>query len=710
MKFTIYISFFLYVLYVFHSFFKEPVFANEQTRCLPSRSFGPFLLHHQYNSTSDSDMANPAEPKIAKEVAAAIYKDTLTSNQFRLLQLSPGSDKDLIECKLEVVEFNEGKPQYEALSYKWGEPRGHGVKCNDDKMLLPVNVNLYFALQRFRLPDQPRLLWVDDICINQDDEEERGRQVQIFHRIYAEAKNVLIWLGAESEDSDVAMEFFPRMMNHLADKRSKMEVTDPDLPSGRNAAYKTPKMIALNNLLSRPWFMRVWTLQEGAFASRAVVVCGGKELPFDLFEEFNGKCQEDQTGVWTATLSSISSAKPADPKNPPRFVTSHIHGISKLKQVRSGRGPRESVPMLLYRLRSCEATDARDRVYSMWSFLPDNYLQILEKPRYERDFTAADLFYQVARIELVHNRNLDFLGHAGIWQQRPGTALPSWAADWSYRQLTHPLCVLDHDCLLKTDTRLYRASGDLNGSANVSEAPVMLEVRGKVLGEVTKLTNPFTFTTNQDKDEGAEVSTSEGGKEHDDDLKAKVAQSKRQLEYAIRMFNETTSQIALCLTTAAQCHSYPQSLDAKTAAMHTLTASLTHHVSGPALGATLIRVSDQEVQDLFAALDAAVSAMESLNLSGVDQKALKLLGLVREVTRTRRFFVTDDGYMGLAPGEAGEGDRVTIVYGCSTPVLLRGVTGLGARWRLVGECYVYGLMDGEAVGMDDIPVRDICLV
>ena len=502
------------------------------------------------------------------------------------------------------------------------------------------------------------------------------------------------------------------MMSHLSNKSSKHEVTDPDLPSSINPAYKTPKMIALNNLLSRPWFMRVWTLQEGAFASRAVVVCGRKDLPFDLLEKFNGKCEEDQTGVWTATLSSITSAKPADPKNPPRFATAHVHGISKLKQLISGSEPKDSVPMLLYRIRSCEATDARDRVYSMWSFLPDVYLQILEKPRYDKDFTSAELFYQVARIELAHNQNLNFLGHAGLWQHRPGITLPSWAADWSYRQLTHPLCVFDYDCLVKTNARLYRASCDLVGSARISEGPAILTTHGKVLGEVKKLTNPFTFTTYQDKDEDADISTSPLGNPvenstGDDALKARVSESQRRLEYAIRMFNETTSQIAFCLTTAAQCHSYPQNLDVEIAAMHTLIASLTHQISGPALGATLIRVNDEEVKELFAALDAAVNAMKSFNLSGVDQKALKLLGLVREVTRTRRFFVTADNYMGLAPGVAREGDRVAIVYGCSTPVLIRGTE---VNWRLVGDCYVYGLMDGEATMMDDIPVRDICLV
>lgn len=570
--------------------------------------------------------------------------------------------KKPIECSLQVFDF-ENKPQYEAISYKWGDLRGHSVKCNDK--ILPVNVNLHLALERFRLPKQPRLLWVDEICINQDDEKERSQEVQIFHRIYAEAKIVLIWLGSDSEDSDVAMEFFPQMMSHLSNKHSKQDITDPDLPSPRNAAYRTPKMIALNNLLSRPWFMRVWTLQEGAFATRALVVCGKKELPFDLFEEFIRNCEEDQVGVWTDTLSSIATANPSDPKNPSRFVTAHIHGISKLKQVTSGEGPRESVPTLLYRLRSCEATDARDRVYSMWSFLPHNYLTLLKKPRYERGFTDVDLFNQMAGIELVHNQNLDFLGHAGIWQHRPNIALPSWAADWSYRQVTHPLCVLDNDCLRRTNANLYRASCDLTGSARISGDLATLTTRGKVLGEVTKLTSPFTFTTNQDENKGAEISPLRNRAEEgtaDDDVKFKIAQLQRRFEYTIRIFNETTSQIALCLKTAAQCHPYPQNLDVNTASMHTLTASLTHQVSGPALGATLIRVDDQELDELFTALDTAGDAVKSFNFIGIDKKALKLLGLIREVTRTRRFFVTADRYMGLAPGEAREGDKVAIVY------------------------------------------------
>ena len=111
------------------------------------------------------------------------------------------------------------KPKYEALSYRWRDPQGHSVKCNDQ--LLHVNFNLYYALHRFRLSKQPRLLWVDEICINQDDEQDRVQELQKVHRIYADAGHVLIWLGPNSEDSDAAMDFFPRMMSHMANKSSK---------------------------------------------------------------------------------------------------------------------------------------------------------------------------------------------------------------------------------------------------------------------------------------------------------------------------------------------------------------------------------------------------------------------------------------------------------------------------------------------------------
>lgn len=145
----------------------------------------------------------------------------------------------------------------------------------------------------------------------------------------------------------------------------------------------------------------MWTLQDAALATEAVVVCGTKEIPFYLFEELNRNCQEDDTGIWTDTLSSITSAKPVNVGDPPRFLTAHIHDIAKLRRIRLDPGAGESIPMLLSGLRSCGAEDHRHRIYSLWSFLPPEYLNTLGRPRYEEKYTALNLCRQVAQIELV---------------------------------------------------------------------------------------------------------------------------------------------------------------------------------------------------------------------------------------------------------------------------------------------------------------------
>lgn len=130
--------------------------------------------------------------------------------------------------------------------------------------------------------------------------------------------------------------------------------------------------------------------------------------------------------------------------------------------------------------------------------MPPEYLKALERHRYEEEYTAIDLYHQVAHIELVDYRNLDFLGEAGLWQQRPGVALPFWAADWFYRKHTHPLWIHDQDCLRKTNTKLYRAGSDAVGSARISENSRILIVKGKLLGDIVGLADPIILSTNRD--------------------------------------------------------------------------------------------------------------------------------------------------------------------------------------------------------------------
>lgn len=95
----------------------------------------------------------------------------------RLMQLEPG-DGDEIHCKLRNVHLGDARVQYEALSYTWGSQIFQRFLLCEGKVL-PVTQNLYDALKRLRQPDRPTMLWVDAVCINQEDTQERSHQVII---------------------------------------------------------------------------------------------------------------------------------------------------------------------------------------------------------------------------------------------------------------------------------------------------------------------------------------------------------------------------------------------------------------------------------------------------------------------------------------------------------------------------------------------------
>ena len=121
------------------------------------------------------------------------------------------------------------KPAYEALSYRWTDPDKENpdlVFCNG--VDFPVGHNLYAALIRIRLAGIPRALWVDQLCIKQSDGSEQAQQLLIIGDIYSKAERVLAWLGPTDDDSDKAMEHFPKLVDHLQTLDHKQsEKNDP---------------------------------------------------------------------------------------------------------------------------------------------------------------------------------------------------------------------------------------------------------------------------------------------------------------------------------------------------------------------------------------------------------------------------------------------------------------------------------------------------
>ena len=123
--------------------------------------------------------------------------DSLERDCIRLVRILPGSQGDPVQLELETHPFSTC-PEYEALSYTWGA--GTHVKyisCNG--LDFAVTASLEIALSRFRLPNSPRLLWVDQCCINQSDVVEISQQVNQMRNIYESAIRVLAWLGLDMD-------------------------------------------------------------------------------------------------------------------------------------------------------------------------------------------------------------------------------------------------------------------------------------------------------------------------------------------------------------------------------------------------------------------------------------------------------------------------------------------------------------------------------
>jgi len=186
---------------------------------------------------------------------------SLPEGSVRLLRLLPHLDENSrIECQLitfSLLDSGSTHP-YEALSYVWGsEDNKQPIYIDGDE--LHVTANLHVALLRLRHCIVDRILWIDAICINQDDNDEKGHQVEFMTKIYAKASRVIVWLGEaeeeEEDNSDQALEIILR----AAEEQST------------NAATNERNEQAILTLLERPWFQRIWVSGRQSVNMRRVI-------------------------------------------------------------------------------------------------------------------------------------------------------------------------------------------------------------------------------------------------------------------------------------------------------------------------------------------------------------------------------------------------------------------------------------------------------
>ncbi|USP76322.1 hypothetical protein yc1106_03596 [Curvularia clavata] len=274
---------------------------------------------------------------------------------FRLIQLLGGTTTH-IHCELLEAYLDESKDggiPYDALSYTWGGIEKHAtIRING--MKARVTENLFIALHYLRPVDGSRFLWVDAVCIDQSHDEEKGHQVQQMGKIYHTAENVIVWLGTGSEDSDTLMEFLGKLPSK-AEMRSTSQLVSSDL----QARYREP----MEKLLSRPWFRRVWVIQEVAKARRAIVACGWKSV---------------STQVFTRAPSLLGLELDLHSKAILDVMPGHL-------RARNWYSQQPTLQTLLQNFHRSEATDKRDMIYALLGMSSSVHEQNKLQADYKKD-------------------------------------------------------------------------------------------------------------------------------------------------------------------------------------------------------------------------------------------------------------------------------------------------------------------------------------
>lgn len=297
----------------------------------------------------------------------------LDQNSIRLLHVNKGVWPKDVYCSLVEATTNpdEAVP-YKALSYTWGDVEGEKAhqlqlpRIFVNNQLFPATDNLRMALSHIQDPNYDIMLWADAICINQQDNREKGHQVKQMAHIYKNAEEVLIWLGPCNEEIRDLLEFATSVdqqaIGILTPRRSgKWASHCLNLMDNQYKDAKTPQNIsALKQLMGRQWFKRIWVLQEVAMARSARILCGSSSCPARTF-----------------------SLMPSFFKIP---TTEHSQAVLDLMpRIRSHTwwARDRTLHNLLVKFQRSQATDSRDMIYALLSMSQDACDSTRFYPSYE---------------------------------------------------------------------------------------------------------------------------------------------------------------------------------------------------------------------------------------------------------------------------------------------------------------------------------------
>lgn len=633
-----------------------------------------------------------------------------TRPYIRLLKVTPAIyGFQEIHCSLELVGLGEGNAPcpYTAISYHWGDFTKKTIIL--DGARVEVSDSAYQALLGLRPYWSYKYFWIDQLCIKQDDLSDKEQQIPLMADVYKQSSRLIIWLG-RAEEGWLAVNVIHRVWVWSRLRASNGLETDVIVSS--QEARK-----ALIKLLLHPWFSRTWVVQEvvmGArmgWGDRATIVYGGASLSWKRFAWFAMTVLRSRKIVNELTDNDEALSSTC------LLVSQHVTTMAGFGWIK-GRKP---APLLFYltrmfRVGRFNAKVAKDRIYAVLSLC-----RLATDPAFAPDYSKedGDLFIEVAKHCLESappQRKLEFLGHAGLAYNNSTPGLPSWVPDWTVTPVTSPLPGLDGTADLVTAGSPIHNSfswhiAQLYGYAEPSwvhanQRPLFTAAHAALNTKTAAMGKILYRAT---KAQAAETKLLAGNRlevrgRRFDQLKlvGRKMQSEQNLSNVEDSLSFGAAIVQWSLLAQLSAHSSPYSF------YRTLCGDL----SGDWTDLVDTQAPERPMPDnilagvsrYYAKINALVKlGMKVEDLSSGEKPAEAELfdrveRCIRNLCTGRMFGVTEKGYYGLFLPGSKPGDLVCLFDGARVPFCVREVDeGDQARYKLVGACYVYGIMDGEGL-------------
>lgn len=589
---------------------------------------------------------------------------------------------------------------YAALSYVWGDPSfTHQIIVNGQETRVGRNLEVALRALSTRPDFQDGFkLWVDAICIDQSNYEERGLQVNKMREIYGGAWTVIAWLGEEQDNSDAAI----RLVQSLSDTNPEHGEQLAERLLGDPEYLGDGCWIALQDLMNRPYWYRLWIIQELVLGSSALVLrCGDSFIDWTDFCQGIGLLYDYLWTVKDSLLHYEIYKRNSLAHRPTVWLTTSLHLVHQdlwaLSLCEEQGKSHLRFDRLLNVANSAKSMDARDKVYGLVGLM-DPVIARQLVPNYE---TPPSVVYaSVAKIFILTYDNLDPLREGNPWSHLD---TPSWAADWTWNgRLRHrspekndlwgPFWTRKGPAQMVEAATPYRASGDTSPEVSFSDNNLRLTCQGFIIDEVAGLSA---------RGEGYFKWQESSIVQPDQDNNAyENAEGVAEALYHVLVADRVAGGAK-----ASQRHAAILNLPS------TFGTGLPHF---EALGWKWLASQ----QSYYFRWEEWRSANKNFRLMGrplddyfsdqipydraSEYDYTEVYSCFDRTCKGRRFMTTTNGYLGWAPdnitGDDGaqtkRGDLIAIIFGCSTPLVIRPKEGY---FQVVGEAYVQGLMNGEAL-------------